>query len=96
MDITNITLHIKATNETFSINGTRTNHWTLPIQKRNILQQAHKLVLHVDILDMEKANLRKHIKKVHKNLAHKSEKQLLLLFKMAGKDNIRIKETIRR
>ena len=85
MDIANMTLHIKATNETFSINVTRTNHWTLPIQKRNILQQAHKLVLHVDILDMEKANLRKHIKKKHKNLAHKSKNSFCYCLRWQGK-----------
>lgn len=95
MDIANRTLYIKATKETFSIKGTRTNHWTLPIQKHNILQQAHKLVLYADILDMENSNLWKHIKKVHKNLAHKSEKQLLLLFNMAGKSDIRLRKIIR-
>ena len=44
---------------------------------------------------MNKSQLRKHVKKVHKNLSHKTEEQLLKLFQMAGKDTAEVKDTIK-
>ena len=51
-------------------------------------------MLGVTIEHMGRTELKKHIMKVHKNLGHKSKKQLLLLFKMAEKYDSKTKEAI--
>ena len=43
---------------------------------------------------MDNRNLWKHIQKVHKNLCHKSEAQMMKLFQMAGRLSKRTRETI--
>ena len=45
--------------------------------------------------ELDGSKLRKHIKKVHKNLSHKTEEQLLKLFQMAGKATTKVSKTIK-
>ena len=86
MDVQEGTLKIKATGETFKVKTSRTNHWKLKLQLKSLHEEASDLVFNVNLDDMDKYKLKKHINKVHKNLGHKSQKQLLLLFKMAEQD----------
>ena len=80
-------------NQTFKINP-KSSHWKLPIQKGTLHSQAKNLVFHVNLLEMNDNRLRKHVKKVHKNLSHRTEEQLVKLFQMAGKDSTRVRKTI--
>ena len=89
------TIYIKATDEEFDMskNG---NHWKLPLRKKRTMHsQAEKLVLHVEMEDLNEKDLRNQVQKVHKNLCHKSEKQMIKLFLMAGKLNKRTRNVIR-
>ena len=96
MDIAKKELYIKKSKETFKISSVKSNHWKLPIQRnKSQYKDTETLVLHVAIEDMSWLNLKKHIIKTHKILCHKSEKQLLLLFKMAGKDDQRTRNVIK-
>ena len=83
MDVQLGTLKIKCTRETFKVNTSRDNHWKLKIQNKSIIDDATDLVLYAKFVNMEQNDLRKHIRKVHRNLGHKSVKQLNLLFRMA-------------
>ena len=94
IDIGEGTIHIRKSNETFEINQ-NSSHWTLPIQSSNLHKQANNLVFSVNLFEMDEQQLRKHVKKVHKNLAHKTEEQLLKLFQMAGKDTAEVKKSIK-
>ena len=94
IDIGRNEIHIRKSDETFKISG-KESHWTLPIQQESLHARAKNLVFHVDIESLSDLKLRKHIVKVHKNLAHKSEEQLVKLFKMAGKDSKNIKKVIK-
>ena len=49
----------------------------------------------MNLLEFDGSKLRKHIKKVHKNLSHKTEEQLLKLFQMAGKATTKVRKTIK-
>ena len=44
---------------------------------------------------MNDRDLRKHIVKTHKNLAHKSESHMIRLFQMAGRADRRTRKTIK-
>ena len=71
-------------------------HWNLPIQKKRTLhEQARNLVFNVNMESMKHHHLRKHIVKIHTNLCHKSEKQLIRLFRMAGKCTTKIRRIIK-
>ena len=94
LDVQEGTLKIKATGETFKVKTSRTNHWKLKLQHKSLHEEASNLVYNVNMEDMNRSELKKHIVKVHKNLGHKSQKQLLLLFKMAEKNNSKTKEAI--
>ena len=94
MDVQEGTLKIKATGETFKVKTSRKNHWKLKLQSKSLHEEASNLVYNVNMEDMDKYQLKKHINKVHKNLGHKSQKQLLLLFKMAEQDHSRTKSAI--
>ena len=94
MDVQEGTLRIKATGETFKVKTKRTNHWKLKLQQKSLHEEATNLVLNVKIEDMGRNDLKKHVIKVHRNLGHKSKKQLLLLFKMADQDGSRTKEIV--
>ena len=83
MDVQLGTLKIKCTGKTFKVNTLRGNHWKLKIQNKTILDDATNLVLHAELVNMKENELKKHIKKIYRNLGHKSEKQLNLLFRMA-------------
>ena len=87
-------IYIRKSKETFKIKP-KTTHWTLPIQRKTLHRQARTLVYNVNLDGMMEHQLRKHIKKIHKNLSHKSEEQLLKLFRMAGKDTSEVKATIK-
>ena len=95
LDVQDETLRIKYTGETFKIKSSRSNHWKLRIQNNSIHNEATNLVLNVNLEDMDDNKLKKHILKVHKNLGHKSEHQLLQLVKMAEQDSKKVKETIK-
>ena len=58
-------------------------------------KQARSLVFNVAVDRLEGKDLRKHLIKVHKNLGHKSEQQILRLFKMAGNDSKAIREMLK-
>ena len=89
------TLFIKASGEEFNMSR-QGNHWRLPLRSnRTMCTQAEKHVLLVNMDEMDNRNLWKHIKKVHKNLCHKSEAQMMKLFQLAGILNKRTSETIR-
>ena len=89
-------MFIKKSNEVIKIKNTQSNHWKLRIQDEgSLMAEANNLVFTVDLLDMPDKVLRKHITKTHKNLAHKTEEQLLLLFKLAEKDDTRTRKTIK-
>ena len=95
IDVGENKIHMRKSNETFRIKK-KNHHWMLPIQKKkNILQQTKNLVFSVNLDHMEEDKLRKHLVRVHKNLAHKSEDQLLKLFKLAGKDTKLVKKIIK-
>ena len=87
-------IHIRKSNQSFDIDPF-SSHWRLPIQSQDLATQAKSLVYHVELCDMSEQKLRKHIKKVHKNLSHRSEEQLLSLFKVAGKDTKEVKAAIK-
>ena len=79
-------LHIRKSRESFNIDSSKSNHWKLPIQNgRTLHKQANRLVLNVDLCEVNERELRKHIIKTHKNLAHKSEGHMTRLFQMAGR-----------
>ena len=94
IDVDKDTIYLKNSKDTFKMNMKK-NHWMLPIQKSNSLQQSKNLVFSVNLDTLEGNKLRKHIVKVHKNLAHKSEDQLLKLFKLAGKDTKDVRKNIK-
>ena len=94
IDVQEGTLKIKATNETFKVNKKRNNRWKLKLQNKTLLEEATNLVLNVHIDDIKNDKLKKNITKIHKNLGHKSENQLRLLFKMAEKDDTDINNMI--
>ena len=55
-------IHIRKSNESVNIDSSKSNHWKLPIQNgRTLHKQAQRLVLHVDMSDMDDHNLRKYI-----------------------------------
>ena len=86
MDIDKRELFIKISNDVFKIKSSKSTHWKLPIQNhKNLITETQSLVFSVNLNEMCEAKLRKHIVKTHKNLAHKSEEQLITLFQMAGK-----------
>ena len=94
MDVQLGTLKIKCTGESFKVNTSRGNHWKLKIQNKTMLDDATNLVLHAELVNMRKNELKKHIKKIHWNLGHKSEKQLNLLFRMAKQTGPNITATV--
>ena len=94
LDIGKDELHIRKSGETFPINSL-SNHLTLPIQGSSLHEHAHNLVFSVDLDKLAKADLRKYIVKLHKNLCHKSEKHMVRLFKVANKDPNEIRNTIK-
>ena len=94
MDIGRSNIYIRKSNENFPMK-TSMKHWTLPIQSSNILQRTKNLVFHVSFETFDIPKLRKHIVKVHKNLCHKSEEQMLRIFKLAGKDTPDIRKLIK-
>ena len=85
---------MKISNQTFKIKK-KNHHWMFPIQRKNILQQVKHLVFSVNLDNLGEDKLRKHIVRVHKNLAHKSEDQLLKIFKLAGKDTKLVKKVVK-
>ena len=93
IDVGRSVIHIRKSNQTFKMNP-KSSHWKLPIQKGTLHNQAKNLVFHVNLLEMNDNRLRKHVKKVHKNLSHRTEEQLVKLFQMAGKDSTRVRKTI--
>ena len=94
LDIANKTIHIQKSGETFKMGPG--NHWKLPIQSNKRLHtEAAHLVMYVDLESLSERKLKKHIDKTHRTLCHKSEKQMLKLFHMAGKDTTRIRNAIR-
>ena len=94
IDVGESKIHIRKSNQSFKIDPQST-HWRLPIQEENVINKAKSLVLHTELVEMTEKDLRKHIKKVHKNLSHKSEEQMLSLFKVAGKDTKQVKDAIK-
>ena len=95
MDIKKKELHIKESNETFNIKNSK-SHWKLPIQnKKTITKEAETLVFSVDLNNLSNSEMRKHITKTHKNLAHKSQEQMTTLFRLAGKADTRTKQIIK-
>ena len=89
-------LHLRISKESFNIDANKSNDWKLPIKNgRTMHKQAHQLVLKVDLYQMSDRDLRKHIVKTHKNLAHKSEGHMLRLFLMAGKADTRTRKVIK-
>ena len=96
IDIENESIFIRKCNKSFKINSRLSNHWKLQIQGEKALhKRAHRLVLKVDLCELDDADLRKHIVKTHKNLSHKSDGQLLKLFQMAGKADTRVRKKIK-
>ena len=94
LDVSENTIHMKISNQTFKIKK-KNHHWMFPIQRKNILQQVKHIVFSVNLDNLGEDKLRKHIVRVHKNLAHKSEDQLLKLFKLAGKDTKLVKKVVK-
>ena len=94
IDVGKNEIHIRISDETFKISD-KENHWTLPIQEESLHVRAKNLVFNVNMEDLSDIKLRKHLVKVHKNLAHKSEEQLVKLFKMAEKDTKNIRRVIK-
>ena len=66
----------------------------MKLQQKTLHEEATNLVLNVTMTNMKRNDSKKHIMKVHKNLGHKSKKQLLLLFKMAEQDDKKIRDMI--
>ena len=51
-------LHIRMARKTFKIDSSRSNHWKLPIQNgRTLHKQAHRLVLSVELCDLNDRDL---------------------------------------
>ena len=89
-------LYIRKSKESFKIDSSKSNHWKLAIQNgRTLHKQAHRLVLNVELCELNERDLRKHILKTHKNLAHKSEGHMLRLLQMAGKADTRTRKSIK-
>ena len=89
-------LYIRKSKESFKIGSTKSNHWKLPIQNgKTMHKQAHRLVLSVDLNSLDERELRKHIVKTNKNLAHKSEGHMLRLFQMAGKADRKTRKVLK-
>ena len=80
--------------ETFRVNSSKSSHWTLPLQPKKLHLEAKILVFSVETNNLSDRDLRKHVVKVHKNLCHKSENQMLLLYKMAKKDSKQMRKII--
>ena len=95
IDVGKNQISLRQSNETFDIPEGQNNHWTLPIQAETFSSQAKYLVFKVDLEGMNAVKLRKHIVRIHKNLAHKSDDQLLKLFRLAGKDSPEVKKVIK-
>ena len=95
IDIGKRNIHIRKSGENFKIKGSRTKHWTLPIQNKSLLNQAKNLVFKVELETLTTNELRKHITKIHKNLSHKREDQMIKLFQMAGKCSSSVRKTIK-
>ena len=94
MDIGRKKNFIRKSNEKFKMNDS-SSHWMLPIQSDTLHTQGKHLVLNVNWLKMKDNQLRIHVQKVHKNLSHKSEEQLMKLFQMAGELTTRVRKTIK-
>ena len=95
IDIGNQELTIRKSNETFKISS-EASHWTLPIQgNKKLHDKAYDYVYHTSLEKLDDKELRKSIMKIHKNLSHKSENQLLKLFKMAGKDTKTVRKMLK-
>ena len=94
IDVGKGSIHIRKSNETFKIKS-QSSHWTLSIQSNSLHNQTRHHVYNVNLFDMTKSQLRKHVQKVHINLSHKTEEQLVKLFSMAGKDTAEVKDTIK-
>ena len=94
LDIGKNELFIRKSGETFPISSS-SNYWTLLMQGSSLHEHAHNLVFSVDLDKLTKAELRKHIVKMHKNLCHKSEEHMVRLFKVANKDTSEIRNTIK-
>ena len=94
IDIGKKEIFIRRSRQLFQMDAC-SSHWTLPIQSDTLHKRGKYLVFSVNLLDMNNSQLRKHVKKVHKNLCHKTEEQLLKLFHMAGKDTTRVRNTVK-
>ena len=95
-DIGEKEVYLRETNEYIALKQSKSNHWKLPIQgSRTWSKEAENLVLCVKLEQMEDMKLRKHIVRVHKNLCHRSEGQMIKLFQVAGKLNSRIRKAIK-
>ena len=69
IDVGKNEIHIRISDETFKISD-KENHWTLPIQEESFHVIARNLAQDVNLVYLCDFKLRKHIVKVHKNLAH--------------------------
>ena len=67
----------------------------MKIQNKSILDDATNLVLHAKLVNMKENDLKKHIRKIHRNLGHKSEKQLNLLLRMVKQTGPNITAALR-
>ena len=94
IDVGKNEIFIRKSGEYFTMRN-EGKHWMLPIQTGCLHKQAKNLVFNVTIDTLDSHNLRKHVVKIHKNLCHKSEVQMLRLFKIAGKDNHKIRKVIK-
>ena len=96
VDVENNEIFLRETNQYEKIKRSKSGHWKLKIQgKKTWVQEAENLVMYVDIKSLEDYKLRKHIQRVHKNLCHRSEGQMLKLFLLAGKLDSRTRTTIK-
>ena len=95
IDIGRKEIKIRKSQETFSMDP-NASHWTLPIQgEKRLHSEARSLVYGVNMNDLDVKELRKYILRIHKNLSHKSENQMIKLFKMAEKDTKDVKNMIK-
>ena len=94
IDMGNKEINIRKSQEKFKIKN-NLKHWTLPIQNNSLHREAKNLVFKVDTEPKDDKTMRKLITKIHKNLSHKSESQLLKLYKMAGKDTKQIRAIVK-
>ena len=62
---------------------------------RTVADQNVRLVLNVEPCEYSDRDMRKHIVRTHKNLAHKSEGHMTRLFQMAGKADKRTRQIIK-